>query len=291
MGIRKWHVCIVLTVMIMVSVGGFSASEDTLFIKAKKVPARDLLKIVAMFSNQNIVVMGPLAPLPIDFDRKEISASEAFALIASQVGMITFFRDGIRICGMPEILTEQNQLIFSGKMEGTKWISLDFLDADIRDLIRMVANRNDYKPSPEMKIRGNVTCRFVQVLPEPALRALMTVCGCSCTIQEKTIFCEKKIAFNPILKPLPNKASELIASSDEALFASSPLVLQAIIAKGEKRYARFSKPATTRSFLGPGDKLDEIYTVAGVQIDEVVVEDTRTGKKIRVSFDKPVQPE
>ncbi|MBF0499831.1 MAG: hypothetical protein HQM09_06850 [Candidatus Riflebacteria bacterium] len=289
MVIRKTLVFIVL--LVMASVAVFAATEEKLFIKARKVSARELLKVVARFSNQNIVVAGPLAPVPVDVDQKEISASEAIQLVASQAGMVAFFRYGIWICSFPEILTDQNQMVFSGKIEGTKWISLDFLDADIRDIIRIVADHSDNKASSESKIRGNVSCRFEQVLPEPALRALTTACGYSCTVQDKTIFCEKKVIFKPRPRPLQNKSPEIAVSPDESALASSPVILQAIVTLGDKRCARFSRPDTVRGFLAPGGKLDEIYSIREILFDEVLMEDTRTGKKCRISFDKPLQSE
>ncbi|MFZ2960690.1 MAG: hypothetical protein WA705_27735 [Candidatus Ozemobacteraceae bacterium] len=175
--------------------------DSRVSVDFKQAFALDILKLVAMRGGMNIVVSKKGGNVPVTVNFTDLTCVEAFGRVTSQAGL-TMRRLGSSTfvfldAGAPP---PSEEIQHFGPGFSSETISLDFRQADIRDLLRIIAKKAGVNILPHKSVRGNVSCLFRDLPWNEALRALLigcrleaVRCGDTVVVGDSRILCEMSV--------------------------------------------------------------------------------------------------
>ncbi|MBF0501747.1 MAG: hypothetical protein HQM09_16530 [Candidatus Riflebacteria bacterium] len=158
------------------------AEKPRLSVDLRQTATAGILKVVAARCGTNYVIRERANDLLLSATFSDLTCDEAFAYIASQAGLIqrrsvdgrtAIFRD-------PEHSKEPDvwpNLGSGSAQTASVNISLDFKQADVRDLVKIIAARAGVNILLHKVVRGNLSCYFNETPWYEALAALAVACN------------------------------------------------------------------------------------------------------------------
>lgn len=153
--------------------------EDTISFEFRQAFALDILKIIAQRGGRNLMIGSKAAHRQVTVRFTDISIAAALAGVASaaevqqcQIGSITVFYDPAEARTIP-VPTSPGTPPASSSL-----ISMDFRDADIRDLLHLVALKTGLTIIPEKSVRGMLSCHLTNVDGADVVQAAAVAAGC-----------------------------------------------------------------------------------------------------------------
>lgn len=202
---------------------GLEAETPNISLEFKDAQVVDILKIIAERAGLNIVVSGNIGLKMISVHFADLGYDQALQQTADQAGMtqIKLFGGKIRVFGDARRLTSSSKVSPPLFPESAAPISMDFRQADIRDLAKIVSTRCGGNILLNKSIRGNLGCRFSNTPWNEALAALalateadLELCGSTVVMADRKHLEEMRLSTIPSSDANSQKRSISIHDTD-----------------------------------------------------------------------------
>ncbi len=168
-------------VLLLLSIGIAVSSppafpEENVSVSMNEVAAGEILKMVCQKSGRNIIVSGRGSVAKISVEYKDMSVDSVLADVAGKAGLQLSQSDGVWIfTDQPPVKVAD---ICGTPFQGSSTISLDFRNTDVREILKLCAQKGDINILVSKTVRGDMTIRLMDLPILSAIRAIAGSKGC-----------------------------------------------------------------------------------------------------------------
>ncbi|MBI3040028.1 hypothetical protein HYY75_13425 [bacterium] len=170
-------------------------------------PLNEVAIFLCRENGANVIVSPKVGKVPVFFQRSEGSFFDQMERLAKLGNGAVVQTDNVLAFMTPEQFTQFHLFPPIEGVQDSSVVSLNFQNADFRDLANLIAERCDLGIICEKSVRGNISCLLSDVPWPIALHHLAATLGFQCAIRGKTIFIAEKKKIGFILSPLQEQNS------------------------------------------------------------------------------------